>query len=36
MADSLCMPGRCDKDFEDRRILGLRMLLGVWGVEVGI
>ena len=33
MADSLCMPGRSDKDFEDRRILGLHMLLGVWGFD---
>ena len=37
MADSLCMPGRSDKEFEEQRILDyLHMLLGVWGGEEGI
>jgi len=37
MADSLCMPGRSDKEFEEERILDyLHMLLGVWEGEDGI
>ena len=31
MADSLCMPGRSDKGFEDQRILDLHTFVGCLG-----